>query len=81
MVLTNWYALAVPKGTPPQIVNTIYKACEKIHVEQESYVKAQAEKLALRVAFLGPEQLSKQLQEERKNMKEIIDELMTAEKK
>jgi tripartite-type tricarboxylate transporter receptor subunit TctC len=75
-----WYGLLAPKGTPKEVVNTIYKACEKVMADPRYSIKDRYEKRALTLAFLDPEGFANAIKKDREVMKEVIKEILQTTK-
>jgi len=75
-----WYGILAPKGTPQEVVNTIYNAAKKAISEQKKEIEDRLNKLSLRLDFLSPQEFTKQIREESDEVKNFIKELKTTSK-
>ncbi|MFH0801985.1 MAG: tripartite tricarboxylate transporter substrate binding protein [bacterium] len=75
-----WYGILAPKGTPKEIVNTIYEAAKKAITEQKKEIEDGLNKLSLRLDFLSPQEFTKEIREESDEVKRFIKELKTTSK-
>jgi tripartite-type tricarboxylate transporter receptor subunit TctC len=69
-----------PKGTPEEVVKTIYTACKKIVENHKSFIEDRLEKMSLTLDFSGPEEFAKEIHAENEIMKKIVNDLMPPSK-
>lgn len=69
------YSLAVPKGTPKEIVMKFYEAEKKAFANHEKEMAAAWERVEQYPSFMGPEEIRKLYLEEMKLYREIAKEL------
>jgi len=75
VVITSWYSLLAPKGTPPEVVKAIEKGCEKVMQEHKGFVADRVKQLGLRMAYLNTEQFTNELRMQRDALREIVRDL------
>ena len=80
VVASVWYGFLAPKGTPEEVVKTIYTACKKIVEDHKNFIEDRLEKLSLALDFLSPDELAKEIKEENEVMKKIVADLMKSTK-
>ncbi len=80
VVLTGWYGIMAPKGTPVEVINTFYGACKKIVNEHRAAIEGQMENMSLLLNLLSPEEYGKELQEEKEMMRKLIKEIGNTKK-
>lgn len=80
VVLYVWYGFLAPKGTPEEVVKTIYTACKKIVENHKSFIEDRLEKMSLTLDFSGPEEFAKEIHAENEIMKKIVNDLMPPSK-
>jgi len=71
----NWYGFMAPKGTPQEVVQTIYTACKKASEDHKAYIESRLEALSLKLSYLGPEDFGKMLKEDDEAMRKIYKDL------
>jgi tripartite-type tricarboxylate transporter receptor subunit TctC len=76
----NWYGFMAPKGTSPEVVETIYTACKKVVDDHRNFIESRLENISCRLAFLGPEDYGRVIKDEYAAMKKIYSELTKAGK-
>ncbi|KCB44740.1 tripartite tricarboxylate transporter substrate binding protein [Bordetella hinzii] len=59
------YGLMAPKGTPPQVIDTLYQAARKVVAEQGDEVSKTLGTIGAEVSVLGPREYGAYLQEQR----------------
>jgi len=70
---TNFYVIAVPKGTPPGVMKTLHDAFKKATADP-AFV-ATAEKLVFDLEYLGPDEASRKLAQAYAKNGELIRKL------
>ncbi len=70
---TNFYVIAVPKGTPPDVMKTLHDAFRKA-IADPAFV-ATAEKLVFDLEYLGPDEASRKLAQAYAKNGELIRKL------
>lgn len=75
-----WYGLMGPKGTREEVVKVIYGASKKVMENQRPFIEDRMAKSSLTVDFLSPEEFANELRSENEAMKNIVKELMKADK-
>lgn len=56
VVKSAYYGLLAPKGTPKEIVDTIYLAAQKALEKHEAFIQDRLEKMSVELDFRGPEE-------------------------
>jgi tripartite-type tricarboxylate transporter receptor subunit TctC len=75
-----WYGLLAPKGTPGEVVNTIYTASKKVVENHKGFIEDRLEKMSLLLKFARPEEFNHDLRAENEVMKGVIKDLMRSTK-
>ena len=75
VVCYSLYAIMAPKGTPEEVVKTIYTACKRIVEDHKNSIQDQLAKLSLSLDFLPPEELANDLKAENEVVKRIIEDI------
>jgi len=76
VVLSMWYGFLAPKGTPEEVIRTIYTACKNLIENHKSFVEDRLENLSLKLGFLSPDEFAKEIKAEYEVRKRIVKELM-----
>jgi tripartite-type tricarboxylate transporter receptor subunit TctC len=76
VVLYTWYGFMVPKGTPEEVIKTIYMACKKVVEEHRDFIEDRLGKMSFKLDFLSPEEFASEVKAENEIMKNIIKDLM-----
>ena len=71
-----WVGLLAPKGTPEEVLKTIYTASKKAITDHKDFINDQLESMSMKLVFLGPEEFARELKAENEAMKKIIGDLM-----
>jgi tripartite-type tricarboxylate transporter receptor subunit TctC len=79
-VMGAWYGILAPKGTPEEVVKTIYKATEKAFEVHKKSIEDMAKKLSLKVDFMNPEEYANYLKTENELFTKAINELKKTSK-
>jgi tripartite-type tricarboxylate transporter receptor subunit TctC len=69
--VANWWGLAAPAGTPPEVIDRIDQEVQAI-VTSETFLKW-AEELALEASYLGPDQFGEYIDAETVKWAETVD--------
>lgn len=75
------YGLLAPKGTPKEIVETVYQAAKKVRENHGAAISERYEKMGVQLEFLGPEEYTTLLQKEEEWHDKIIKDIKKAESK
>ncbi len=76
VAISGWHGLLAPKGTPEQVIRTLYSACKKVIEDDKRSIESQLEKMSIGMDFLGPEEYAKEMKMEYDAMKIIVKDLM-----
>lgn len=72
---SSLYGLLAPKGTPKEIIETIYLAGKKVRENYGAAINARYEKIGVQIEFLGPEEYTSLLRREEEFHDKMIKEI------
>jgi tripartite-type tricarboxylate transporter receptor subunit TctC len=75
VVISSGYGLLAPKGTPEEVVKTIYKATEKAFEIHKKSIEDVVKKMSLQIDLTNPEEYGNYLKAQNELFKKIISEL------
>jgi tripartite-type tricarboxylate transporter receptor subunit TctC len=75
VILPSWYGLMAPKGTPKEVINTIYVAAKKANELDKDYLEKQAKNIGSEVLFLNPDEFDKASRAQLKTIKDIFKDM------
>jgi len=70
-----WYGLFAPKGTPEEVVKTIYKGLEKVVENHKNFIEDRLEKVSLNLDVVNPEEFAKEVKVLNESLKKILKDL------
>lgn len=59
VIFPAWYGLMAPKGTPKEVINTIFNAAKKALDLNRDFIEEKCKQLGIEVSFLNPDEFDK----------------------
>ena len=75
VIMPAWYGLFAPKGTPKEVINTIYDAAKKAYDQNRDSLVKQYKQLGIEESFLNADEFDKANREQLKTIKEIFKDI------
>jgi tripartite-type tricarboxylate transporter receptor subunit TctC len=75
VVFPNWYGLLAPKGTPKEIIDTIFEAAKKANDLNRDSIEKQCKQLGIEVSFLNTDEFDKSNREQLKTIISIFKDI------
>ena len=75
VVKSAYYGILAPKGTPKEIVDTIYFAAKKALEKHEAFIRDRLEKMSVELDFRGPEEFAVLLKYQEEFYSDMINKI------
>jgi tripartite-type tricarboxylate transporter receptor subunit TctC len=75
VIFPAWYGLFAPKGTPKEVIDTIYDSAKKAYDLNRDSLEKQYQKLGIAESFLNADEFDKANREHLKTIKEIFKDI------
>ena len=72
MVIPNFYGLLAPRGTPKEVIETIYLASKKVVENHETFIDERLSRIGAQIGFMGPEQYATLLTDQQNEYGRIL---------
>jgi tripartite-type tricarboxylate transporter receptor subunit TctC len=75
VIFPNWYGLLAPKGTPKEIIDTIFDTAKKANDLNRDSIEKQCKQLGIEISFLNPDEFDKSNREQLKTIISIFKDI------